>query len=117
MLTNNPSWVALASLQDGWLDGEGKAPPADGVAWLASEVERAVGLGLAPPAVYPTFTGGVRMEWTACARDMSLDVDLATRVGSWHELNTASDQEAELLLDLRDSRALAWVACRVRGAP
>lgn len=53
--------VELSRLEDGWLDGQGKAPSL-GVLQAASRLCEALPAALSPH-VYPTAPGGVQLEW------------------------------------------------------
>lgn len=90
----------IAALKDGWLDGQGKAPDAKGLEWFAEKIRGYSPEGLRLPYVYPTVNGGIRLEWTIGTREISFDVDLANRIGNWHVLDTATDEEESLLVNL-----------------
>jgi len=104
----------LRALGDGWLDGKGSAPTAEGVDWLTEWFERRVPPSAAPPRFYPTAEGGVRAEGMFGRQDVSLDIDLAARRGQWHRLNLDSDDDEEersLNLDTDDA---IWLVERLR---
>ena len=52
----------LRLLQDGWLDGDGKAPYSDGLDWLHEAFECKFPLEAPVPHIYPTENGGVQPE-------------------------------------------------------
>jgi len=56
--------AALALLQDGWLDGEGRAIGRASLERLAKAFDKDFGQSLPQPYFYPTLEGGVRAEWT-----------------------------------------------------
>ena len=91
---------ALRSLSPGWLDGEGSALGASGVDWLSEAFERHYDDSLPLPHTFPTEEGGVLFEWKVADVDASLDIDLQSRSGAWHELNLRTDEEAEADYDL-----------------
>ena len=90
----------LKNLSDGWLDGEGSKLNAEGVDWLASELDNAYPTSLPLPRIYPTESGNVRLEWLFKSEDVSLDIDLLTRTSNWHRLNLESDEEEETNFNL-----------------
>ena len=53
----------LRLLQDGWLEGEGIAPPSAGLDWLHDAFDRHFPDEAPLPYLYPTETGGVQAEW------------------------------------------------------
>ena len=52
----------LRAMQDGWLDGDGKAPDHAGLDWLADAFNHYYPDTAPLPRIYPTEEGGVRME-------------------------------------------------------
>lgn len=105
----------LSRLQDGWLDGRGKALPFDGLEWCAGLFE-----SLPPPlqpGLYPTAEGGVRAEWSFPGNEASLDVDITSRKGDWHACNPSvvddDGQVATLDLDGEEGRRqlMTMVVC------
>lgn len=108
----------LAQLQDGWLEGLGRAPSADGLGWLSSAFDAYFPDGPPLPYLYPTEDGGVRAEWSLGNVEASVDIDLASRVASWHELDLTTDAEDTRELDLSSEANWAWLVDRVRsGTP
>ncbi len=99
----------LRLLKDGWLEGEGKAPPAEGVDWL----ERACALHYPDetvlPHLYPTPEGDIRAEWSNDRWSLSLDVHLADKRGTWHGLDLKTDDEETRDLDLENDEAWTWL--------
>ena len=93
-------------LQDGWLDGEGIAPPDAGLDWLAARFDRHYADDLALPHLYPMPNGGVAAEWSFGVHEATVEFDLAARTGAWHLLDTGADTDEEELLNLE--RAEAW---------
>ncbi len=90
----------LARLEDGWLDGEGRAPDRVALAWLAERFERCWPHDLPPPYLYPTVEGGVQAEWSIAPYEISLEIDLSARTGEWHALNLETGTEETRTCDL-----------------
>lgn len=84
----------LRALEPGWLDGEGE-PVSDRAAQGARAL---LGYLVQPvrPRLYPTEDGGVRIEWTVGARDLSVEVDAEGRFyGHVLDLEHRSEDETE----------------------
>lgn len=106
----------LRLLKDGWLEGEGLSPPATGLAWLQHAFARHFPDGAPPPHLYPTETGGVQAEWSIGSMEISLDLNLDTRSGEWHALDTEAGEVEERTLDGDDdSRDWKWLARRIEA--
>lgn len=99
----------LAQLEDGWLNGEGRAPDRDGLAWLADRFERSWPRDLPSPYIFPTVEGGVQAEWSLPPYEASLEVDLGARTGEWHALNLETDAEDRRTCDLDGDGDWAWL--------
>lgn len=102
----------LAELQDGWLDGRGIAPPAVGLRWLSDAMQDSYSNELRLPYLYPTPEGGIRAEWTASDWEISLDIDLHTRVASYQALRLSTDALDEAELDL--NQEVGWRTLHAR---
>lgn len=92
----------LAKLEDGWLDGKGKAPAKEKLEWIAATFESSFDTGLSLPHLYPTAEGGVQAEWSLNDWEVSLDIDLEKREGSYQALNVKDGTCKELILPLED---------------
>lgn len=103
----------LAQLEDGWLDGEGRAPDRESLAWLADRFERCWPRDLPLPYLFPTPGGGVQAEWSLPPHEMSLEVDLGGRMGEWHALNLETDAEDRRACDLDVDGDWTWLVGRV----
>ncbi|CAN5698450.1 hypothetical protein BH11VER1_BH11VER1_38490 [soil metagenome] len=68
---------ALMDLQDGWLEGGGKAPDPEQLFWLMNEKARAFPADLEYPAVVPTEEGNVVFEWIRPQARIELEVNFA----------------------------------------
>ena len=101
-------------LKDGWLEGDGVAPSLEGLDWLAAGFDRHFPDDLPLPYLYPTPEGGVQAEWSLSENEISLEVDLVTRQGAWHQLdmNTNADEARKLNLD--DVKGWTWVVAEIR---
>lgn len=96
----------LKSLKDGWLDGVGKAPNANGLNWLATQFDNYALEDMPLPLAFPTEEGNVQMEWTFGDFDISLEIDLVTHQALLHILNLQTDNEELDNLDLEE--ASSW---------
>ena len=105
----------LRVLQDGWLDGDGKAPSSDGLEWLRDTFECNYPAQMPLPHLYPTEKGGVRAEWSPDPREITLEFNLETQMGEWHELNLESDDVSERTLNCDDAADWQWLVDRIKG--
>ncbi len=105
----------LRPLQDGWLDGEGISPPTNGLEWLNDAFECNYTDEVPVPHLYPTEAGGVHAEWSLDPNEISLDVNLETRLGEWHVLNLTSDDVSERTLNFNDAADWQWLVDRIKG--
>ncbi len=105
----------LRRLEDGWLDGDGKAPGSEELEWLAAGFDQHYPDDLPLPYLYPTSEGGVRVEWSLSDYEVSLEVNLATHRAYWHllELETHADRAREM--DLDNENDWAWIASEIRS--
>ena len=104
------------SLQDGWLDGEGKAPDPDGLDWLSDTFERHYPDDLQLPRTYPMSDGGISLEWSIGVREADVEIDLKNHVGEWYVFNKDTEQgEEEKTLKLEKPADWAWVSRRLRS--
>lgn len=90
----------LRKLEDGWLNGEGVAPPAEGLEWLADAFGKHYPEELPLPRIYPTPPGGAQLEWTLGSNGVSVEVDLTARVAEWFVLDLSSMEDEMDSLDL-----------------
>jgi hypothetical protein len=77
----------LAALNDGWLDGKGRAPAKERLEWLANSFDNWFNPSLPLPWLYPTAEGGVQAEWSLNDWEVSLEIDLETQQRAYHALN------------------------------
>jgi hypothetical protein len=104
----------LRGLQPGWLEGHGVPPSAAGLTWLSESFGANFPEDVPSPHLYPTPEGGIRAEWSLDPFELSLDIDLATHMGSWHALNILNQSEDVLSFNLDDSNAWASLAIAIR---
>jgi hypothetical protein len=104
----------LKLLERGWLNGKGLPPPPAGLDWLAGVFDREFPADLPLPYLYPTAEGGVRAEWCNKPYELSLEIDLKAKVGTWHALNLDDDTENARPLKLDDTTGWDWLAEEVR---
>ena len=104
----------LRNLKDGWYDGDGSAPSHEGLDWLEARLSSEY-LNLLPlPRIYPTFEGGVQLEWSIGPNDTSLEVNLSSRSGYWHNLNLRTGKDEERLMNLEGSGEWDWLSARLQ---
>jgi len=102
-------------LRNGWLDGKGLAPTAEGLDWLAQRFESQYPDDLPLPYLYPTAEGGVQAEWSLDAEEISLEINLDTHVGEWEALNMETQRDTSRILALDEGRDWLWLAERIRA--
>lgn len=109
-----PQMEDLRKLEDGWLNGEGVAPPAEGLEWLADAFGKHYPAELPLPHIYPTPTGGAQLEWRfgSYGVNVEVEVDLATRIAEWFVLDLSSREATTDFLDL--SVPTGWSLLRER---
>ncbi len=105
----------LRLLEDGWLDGEGLAPPSDGLDWLYSAFDRHYPDEVPLPHLYPTEGGGVQAEWSLGPNEVTFDIDLATHVGEWHVLDTESDVDSQRTLNCDNNDDWTWLVAEIEA--
>ena len=105
------------NMQDGWHEGDGKAPPHSGLDWLSGVFALGYPDDIPLPYTYPTFEGGVQCEWTIGQFYIEIVIDLDTRKGDWIRFDENSEFsvfEDEEILNLDDPSAWAWMAAKIR---
>ena len=105
----------LRRLEDGWLDGDGKAPGSDELEWLAAGFDRHYPDDLPLPHLYPTPEGGVQAEWSLSENEISLEVNLVTRRADWHRLDVETHADFARALDLDNENDRTWIALEIRS--
>lgn len=105
-------------MKDGWYEGSGLAPAHDGMDWLAVMFDRMYPGDAPLPHIYPTYDGGVRMEWNGGLRKRNsivLEVDLRRHKGDWLFFNQESSDEHERELDLDAAEDWRWIVDQTRS--
>lgn len=105
----------MRRLEDGWLNGDGKAPGSDELEWLAVVFDRYYPGDLPIPYLYPTAEGGVQAEWSLSDNEISLEVNLVTHRADWHRLDQESHGDYFRELDLENENDWVWIASEVRS--
>ena len=103
------------NMQDGWYEGDGKAPPHSGLDWLSHAFRRGYPADLPLPHTYPTFDGGVQCEWSLGQFYIEIEIDLNTRKADWIRFKRKTKAfEEEEILNLDDPSAWTWMAAKIR---
>lgn len=102
----------LRSLEDGWLEGESKAPSSEGLDWLSQAFDRHYSTNLPTPYIYPTEEGGVQSEWTFGTIDINVRIDLSTQRAVYFWLDEHTEEERGL--NLADRADWEWLALNIR---
>lgn len=93
---------ALAELKAGWLDGKGQVPDPKLAQWLAQAFEDNFDASLPLPHLYPTAEGGIQAEWSFGDWEVSLEIDLSTRVGAYQALHLVTQNQQDEAIVLSD---------------
>lgn len=103
----------LRALKNGWLDGLGLAPSAEGLTWFSKSFELQYPEDLPLPFIYPTAEGGVQAEWSLSAHEISLEIDLDSQTGEWHDHDSATDRADTQTLNLAKPEEWARLAAKI----
>ena len=101
-------------LKDGWLEGDGYAPSQSGLGWLAETFANFYHADVPLPYTYPTFEGGIQMEWSLGSKAATLEIDLKTHTAEWYWIDKDSDADYEQDLNLNDDRSWDWLCGEIR---
>ncbi len=104
----------LRVLKNGWLDGMGFAPSPGALEWLAQRFAADYPDDLPLPHLYPTAEGGVQVEWSVVACEVTLDIRLDDHRGAWHLLNMETGEESTRDLNLDDDEDWRWLDAQIR---
>jgi len=100
----------LSRLEDGWLDGEGKAPSPKDIKWLADSFDRYFHDELPLPYLCPTEDGGICAEWPLDPLNLSLEIDLENHRGYWHAMDFTNDTFTDKEdIDLNQPASWNWL--------
>ena len=105
----------LRLVEDGWLEGGGRAPAGTGLDWLLDVFDQHYPDEAPLPHLYPTETGGVQAEWSLGSREVTLEVDLETHDGEWHVLDMQSGDMQERVLDYGSDEAWKWLVEQIHA--
>ena len=105
----------LKLIEDGWLEGRGRALSRAGLDWIRGVFARHVPDDVPHPYLYPTETGGVQAEWSLGYREATLEVNLETHDGQWHELDLESDKVQERTFDCDRDEDWAWLIGQINA--
>ena len=95
---------SMRSLKDGWLDGEGKAPPHEALERFAQTFDN-YWVDLLPlPNIYPTYEGGVQAEWLVGRYAISLEIELPSLKSYYHQIHLDTKTDSDIDLDLTDHK-------------
>jgi hypothetical protein len=100
----------LAQLQDGWLDGKGRALDRASLIRLAQAFDERFGTDLPLPHLYPTPEGGVQAEWTLGRWEVSLEIALPGLAADYQTVHTATGETREQALLLAAEDGSGWTA-------
>lgn len=93
----------LVILEEGWLNGKGKALNKTKVDNLNNYFDTYYNNELPLPYLYPTAEGGVQAEWEINKWEVSLEIDLNNFAAELHAINFDNNEEKELLLELSNN--------------
>jgi hypothetical protein len=106
----------LGLLEDGWLDGEGRAPIGGVLEYAQRVLDDLTGLGLPRPGIFATPEGGVQMEWTLAEDEVSLALDPDDSAYAI-SVNLLSGRSEELHIESGDVEAVVgFLADKVEGS-
>lgn len=111
---------SLKGLQDGWLDGEGRAFSDEALAWSSRLLDSIVnGFELATPHIYPTPEGSVRAEWSRPLWEISAELDWSRKSSEVRAVRLDADEMIERSFALGEAgqevRLGSFLANQMRG--
>ena len=89
-IKNRLLYLASRCDTQGWYDGTSGVPITTAQVCALYEKMLDSGVDFPPtlmPYVYPTLEGGISLEWDVCKHNISLEINLHTGQGYFHELN------------------------------
>ena len=102
----------LGKLEDGWLDGSGKACDPKGLAICRAVVSH-YPLDAPELRLYPTGDGNVQTEWWIGNYNAVLEVFLdGTSPAEWSDFNLQTKVEKVRLMNINDEQDWEWVVQR-----
>ena len=104
------------SLEEGWLEGHGVVPRAEGLDWLDVAFGSRFPDDCAKPRTSATTDGGISMEWSNGRENIELEIDLNARRGEFLLLNLEHRDTVEFDVDLDDDRDWERLIGQIRRA-
>jgi hypothetical protein len=98
MITNR--LVQLASLKNGWLNGEGVSPSPEQLFKFGKIFLHEYDPGLPKPYFYPTCQGGLIVEWDINDWMVSLEINLETDNAQFDAIRKDSDDTLERQMNI-----------------
>jgi hypothetical protein len=92
----------VARLDNGWLNGKGRAAAKEKLDWLTNAFDSSFDTDLPLPYLYPTAEGGVQAEWSLNNWEVSLEIDLEKQQGEYQALNLADNSCTDIRISLGD---------------
>ena len=93
----------LAELKDGWMDGRGKAPSAEGLRWLSEGFASLFDQDLPLPRLYPPAEGGIQAEWSAGAWESPLEVHFGDKSAEYQAVRMTDSTSEDLVFNLAEN--------------
>lgn len=104
----------LMKLEAGWLDGEGEKPSERGLNWLRDKLLDNYTVSAPELHLYPTEDGNVMAEWWIGTHDVTLEIDLSSHTGYWHDYDSSSEQSNEREIDCNEKTCWIWIIRTLR---
>ena len=106
----------LGNLQDGWLDGTGKACDPTGLANLAEQLVSHYPFDAPELRLYPTGDGNVQAEWWIGNHSAVLEVFLdGTTPAEWSDFDFQTKVENVRPVNISDEQDWEWVVQRLQS--
>ena len=105
----------LKNLQDGWLDGTGKACHPMGLANLAEQLTSYYPCDAPELRLYPTADGNVQAEWWIGNYNAVLEVFLDTASAEWSDYHLQTKVERVRQVNISDEQDWEWVVQRLQS--
>lgn len=103
----------VRSLQDGWLDGSGKAPSVELLDWFEGwflDFGEKHNLNYGYPSVFPRHGGGLVLEWFLPRFAPSLEIEPDHQMAYFHCIDPGClDEYYEIDVNLADPADIEWV--------
>lgn len=90
----------LVLIEDGWLEGEGKAPDSTSLLKFLHLYEQFVPKTFIKPAIFPRPDGNIQFEWSSEEYEIHAVIDLETYESTLHSLNVINMKEKTAIMDL-----------------